>query len=140
MTDVLEGVATVRGETYRGRRGVSPDHWGPQLSATDSTGSTRYWYCFEWGYGGTGPGELAQFILARHLGVRQGEVPRAQWMAFKFDVLAGLPRDRDWMLTSSDLDAWLKDGRVPSQYRGIGHGPVRLRGDVCPERLRRRTA
>lgn len=116
---------------YRGQR-VSPAHrWGPELTVEKEGCQVRAYHCFEWGYGGTGPGELAQFILREHL---EGQgVPRKQWMAFKFEVIAELPRDVPWSFTSDDVQAWLDSGIVPRVFpklgntEGIGHGTIRLR-------------
>lgn len=66
-----------------------------------------------WGYGGSGPADLARSVLAHHLG---GIVPSAGiYQAFKFRVIAGLAGD-EWRLTSeqiqSALDQVLEDRGV----------------------------
>lgn len=51
---------------------------------------------FEWGYGGSGPAQLALAILANCLG--DDEEALEHYQRFKFDVIAGLPRE-GWTLT-----------------------------------------
>lgn len=81
---------------------------------------------FEWGHGGSGPSDLALAILADALG-ESARLPVAvferyapehaariadmrAWAlhhAFKWDVIARLPRRGSWMLTSRDVRNWL---------------------------------
>lgn len=56
---------------------------------------------FEWGYGGSGPAQLALALLADYLG--NDDRARALYQAFKFAVVAKLPK-RGWSLTSRDID------------------------------------
>ena len=60
---------------------------------------------FEWGYGGSGPAQLALAILADHLGDDQEALNLYQ--RFKWAVIAELPRHQ-WTLTSRDIDQLLK--------------------------------
>lgn len=60
---------------------------------------------FEWGYGGSGPAQLALAILADYLGDDQQAL--AIYQEFKFQVIAALP-DRWWKLTGHDIDKALK--------------------------------
>lgn len=55
---------------------------------------------FEWGYGGSGPAQLALAILADLL----HNDPRAARLhqEFKWDVIAGLPRER-WQITAAEI-------------------------------------
>ena len=55
---------------------------------------------FEWGYGGSGPAQLALALLADHLGNDEEAVSLHQ--KFKRAVVAGLPYQR-WVLTSLEL-------------------------------------
>ena len=55
---------------------------------------------FEWGYGGSGPAQLALALLADHLQNDEEAVQLHQ--EFKFAVVAGLPY-QGWMLTSGEL-------------------------------------
>ena len=69
---------------------------------------------FEWGYGGSGPAQLALALLADHLGDDEEAVELHQ--EFKRAVIAELPR-RGWTLTSEQIrravDA-LRIGSPPS--------------------------
>ena len=59
---------------------------------------------FEWGYGGSGPADLAHSILAHHLAVQS--VAPALYQAFKFEVIGRLERD-DFVMSSSLVTDWL---------------------------------
>jgi hypothetical protein len=73
---------------------------------------------FEWGYGGSGPADLALSILADHFGEHQKArrrfseegVERA-WRLhqhFKWDFVAKLPQEADeWAIGSMFIDAWV---------------------------------
>lgn len=72
---------------------------------------------FEWGYGGSGPAQLALAILAHHLGsvidtshAKSAEaVDRAAvrlHQKFKWDVVSRW-HDDQWILPASDIDAWI---------------------------------
>lgn len=56
---------------------------------------------FEWGYGGSGPSQLALAILADHLS--DDEEALEIYQHFKWEVIAGLPRD-EWKLTSLEIE------------------------------------
>jgi len=60
---------------------------------------------FEWGYGGSGPAQLALALLADHLGNDREAVNLHQ--DFKRIVVAQLPY-RGWELTSLQMDTWLE--------------------------------
>ena len=60
---------------------------------------------FEWGYCGSGPGQLALAILADHCG--NGEQALNFYQRFKWAVIAELPH-RSWMLTGEQIDLLLK--------------------------------
>jgi hypothetical protein len=56
---------------------------------------------FSWGYGGSGPGQLALAMLCDHYG---GEKPAlALYHDFKWSVIAGLPTDDPWEMTGAQL-------------------------------------
>jgi hypothetical protein len=61
---------------------------------------------FEWGYGGSGPAQLALAILADHLGDDQEALNFYQ--RFKWAVIAELP-GLGWTLTSRDIDQLLRN-------------------------------
>src|SRR3954447_19020797 len=56
---------------------------------------------FEWGYGGSGPAQLALALLADHLGNEEEAVVLHQ--EFKRAVVAQLPH-RGWTLTSDQIE------------------------------------
>lgn len=62
---------------------------------------------FEWGYGGSGPAQLALAILCKHCGK-----DRAQdlYQHFKREVIASLPHE-GWTMTSEDIDRVLGEIR-----------------------------
>lgn len=73
---------------------------------------------FEWGYGGSGPAELARCILLDHyqLPVRAAETGESQdfpvsYQDFKAEVIAPLPTDTpnndlQWEITSRQIEEW----------------------------------
>ena len=60
---------------------------------------------FEWGYGGSGPAQLALAILADHCG--NDEQALMFYQRFKWAVIAQLPR-RQWVLTSDEIEEVLQ--------------------------------
>ena len=64
---------------------------------------------FEWGYGGSGPAQLALAILTDHLG--DDEQAFNFHHRFKWAVIAELPH-REWILTSEDIDRLLQTLRL----------------------------
>jgi hypothetical protein len=60
---------------------------------------------FEWGYGGSGPAQLALAILANHLGNDKEALNLYQ--RFKWAVVAEFPH-RSWTLTSGEIDQALQ--------------------------------
>lgn len=60
---------------------------------------------FECGFRGSGPSQLALAILADHLG-SEGEALELH-LGFRDRAIVDLPRDRDWCLTTSSIDAHL---------------------------------
>jgi len=63
---------------------------------------------FEWGYGGSGPAQLALAILADHC--QDDERALNFYQRFKWAVVAELPH-RGWTLTSDQIDAVLRSLR-----------------------------
>ena len=59
---------------------------------------------FEWGYGGSGPSELARCILIDYF----DDIPKADkhYQQFKFDIIAVIKED-SWVITSEDIEKWL---------------------------------
>lgn len=64
---------------------------------------------FAWGYGGSGPAELARCILIDYFGGDDAE-ERAEhlYQNFKMDVLATFPSERGWILSSHTIDTWVE--------------------------------
>ena len=60
---------------------------------------------FEWGYGGSGPAQLALALLADHLADDKLAVTLHQ--EFKRIVIARLPY-RNWELTSDQMNSWIE--------------------------------
>lgn len=58
---------------------------------------------FEWGYGGSGPAQLALAILLDYIPSRAEKL----YQKFKFDIIAGLPPD-EWYIKELEIDNWLK--------------------------------
>ena len=63
---------------------------------------------FEWGYGGSGPAQLALAILADHCGNTERTLHLYQ--RFKKSVIAKLPH-RHWTLSGDEIDQVLKTFR-----------------------------
>jgi hypothetical protein len=64
----------------------------------------------EWGYGGSGPAQLALALLADHFRDLLDGDERALglYQAFKWRVVGRLPRD-EWTLTSADIEQAIMD-------------------------------
>jgi hypothetical protein len=87
-----------------GRAHVAVDQAGelrplPHLVRHSPTG-------MDWGYAGSGPADLARSLLAHVLGGRVAPHPRI-YQRFKLAVIASLPRNQSWALTSEDVQAAL---------------------------------
>ena len=65
---------------------------------------------FQWGYGGSGPAQLALAILADHLADHLEDDIKALrlYQDFKSKVIAALPQGKPWQLTPQQIDAALK--------------------------------
>jgi hypothetical protein len=63
---------------------------------------------FQWGYGGSGPAQLALALLADHLG--DDERALTLYQDFKWKVIAALPQDKGWTLDPEQIDAALSVG------------------------------
>jgi hypothetical protein len=89
-------------KTYRGRREghavrvtVNDLPLDPRLDLRNHSPNG-----FEWGYGGSGPSQLALALLADHL--RDDALALQRYQRFKWIVVAGLPAP-GWTLTSSEI-------------------------------------
>jgi hypothetical protein len=66
---------------------------------------------FDWGYGGSGPAQLALALL---LEVAEEETAVELHQAFKWEVVAAFPRDR-WRITTRQLCEWVRLNAGPTQ-------------------------
>jgi len=73
---------------------------------------------FEWGYGGSGPAELALNILSAMIGKESAE-KGGLYQKFKFEFLADLPFDGG-TIKAADIEEWLKQNGV-SREEGTNH-------------------
>jgi len=71
---------------------------------------------FEWGYGGSGPAQLALAILTDHLG--DDEQALNLYQRFKWQVIAELPYKR-WTLTSEEIDRAIQAIRQEDWAGGV---------------------
>jgi len=75
---------------------------------------------FQWGYGGSGPAQLALAILADHCNrerwPRADEFAETNYQAFKWSVVAKFPSGKAWTLTTEDIDRWF-EGKCHSYDR-----------------------
>ena len=76
---------------------------------------------FAWGYGGSGPSQLALAILLELYGEN---IAQRFYMRFKFDIIAALPMQEDFELEVARVQEWL-DKRLHGPESGC---PV----DNCP--------
>ncbi|MDD5164915.1 MAG: DUF6166 domain-containing protein [Candidatus Pacebacteria bacterium] len=65
---------------------------------------------FEWGYGGSGPAQLALAILADHC--RNDEQAVSFHQRFKWAVIAALPH-RSWEITTGEIERVLQELQEP---------------------------
>jgi len=78
---------------------------------------------FEWGYGGSGPADLAYAILRDYLGQHAGQpMSRARWHEAMDNVAEALHQEfksafvtyfaeRCWHLSAASVEAWLREAR-----------------------------
>ena len=69
---------------------------------------------FAWGYGGSGPAQLAIALLADAVG--PGDAERF-YHDFKWQVVCGWPIDEAWSITADDLRAWIARAKA-ERHRG----------------------
>lgn len=111
--DVTTSMPSIPEKTYIGRRWPAPqglERGRPEVTVI-ADGKERPLKSFErhspdgfeWGYGGSGPSELALALLADHLGY---EPPATLYHQYKAQVISRLRHD-GWSLGSSDIAAWL---------------------------------
>lgn len=59
---------------------------------------------FSWGYGGSGPAQLALALLLEET---DEQMAIANYQQFKWDVVAQWPMDSTFEITSEDIQTWL---------------------------------
>lgn len=64
---------------------------------------------FNWGYGGSGPADLAYAILFDLYGE---EVADLLYQQFKWDFIAVLPQGEGWTITESEITNWKKEATM----------------------------
>jgi hypothetical protein len=77
---------------------------------------------FSWGYGGSGPAQLALALLLEE--TQDAKLAEHFYMDFKWDVIARLSKDEGppWTLTSTDILSWLRQKVQSSgQITNAGH-------------------
>lgn len=109
ITGSSEGAATAMETVYQGRRDpaapvgeectvrVNGDQLDARYDLLSASPSG-----FEWGYGGSGPAQLAIAILAHAYGA---SFASDYYQRFKREVVSELPEER-WTITKQDLDQW----------------------------------
>jgi hypothetical protein len=66
---------------------------------------------FNWGYGGSGPAQLALGLL---LDVTHNpSLAMEKYQHFKFEIIAGLNIDEGWTMTSTAIKHWLDNHQNP---------------------------
>lgn len=105
-------VATAEQTVYRGRRDpTAPVGEEVKITVDGEPLDCRYDLLsaspsgFEWGYGGSGPAQLAIAILADAYGA---SIASEHYQQFKQEIVAELP-DKEWTLTKQDLDSWRRE-------------------------------
>lgn len=63
---------------------------------------------FNWGYGGSGPAQLALALLLEET---TEEEALANYQQFKWDVVAKWPTGKNWAYPASKIQRWLVDHR-----------------------------
>jgi len=65
---------------------------------------------FEWGYGGSGPAELALNILASMIG-KEAAQRNGLYQKFKWDFISVMPEEGG-TIKAADIERWLKENGV----------------------------
>lgn len=62
---------------------------------------------FQWGYGGSGPAQLALALLLDVTG--DPAVSLGHHQNFKWQFVARWPQGKDWVITDEEIRAWMKN-------------------------------
>ncbi len=76
---------------------------------------------FAWGYGGSGPAQLALALLLEEA---DEETARAYYQRFKWSVIARLDQNKPWSLTSEQIREWLRAEREKDLNAAHGNGAM----------------
>jgi hypothetical protein len=68
---------------------------------------------FEWGYGGSGPAQLALAILLDSFGA---ELALAEYQQFKAECVCRMPPEGNWVLTEQEISNWIGDREKMACY------------------------
>lgn len=71
---------------------------------------------FEWGYGGSGPAQLALAILCDYL--NNPKLASRLHQLFKSDIIVDLPHT-SWELTGDAVQRWLESPAIAERYKGL---------------------
>ena len=63
---------------------------------------------FAWGYGGSGPAQLAFALLAAVIGTERASNP-SLFQRYKFDVIGKLDKDKGFVITEDEIKKWVRD-------------------------------
>lgn len=61
---------------------------------------------FNWGYGGSGPADLAYAILLDYLGDER--LASQLYQDFKWEFIASLDQRKSWAISGAEIEAWLR--------------------------------
>lgn len=116
--------------TYKGQR--NPADWSDKTVwvEDDRSGTIRKYNLprclhvrshspdgFEWGYGGSGPAQLALAILVDLL--QDDKEAERHHQKFKWAFIAKLKQDEDWDITEKEIRHWLdaKSKKTPAEQK-----------------------
>lgn len=85
---------------------VRERHLNPRLDLSNHSPTG-----FNWGYGGSGPAQLALAILADALGSGRDDDALELHQLFKWQVVARFPMSEGWTITSDDVRRFEADAR-----------------------------
>jgi hypothetical protein len=71
---------------------------------------------FNWGYGGSGPAQLALAILIDFTGNKT--IAEGLYQDFKFAVIANLDEQR-WVITGAQIRQWLSDNLLRDDFHAL---------------------
>jgi hypothetical protein len=73
---------------------------------------------FAWGYGGSGPAQLAFALLAAVVGVERAQDPEL-YQRFKFDFIAKLDQTKGWAIPEDFIKGWVKGHDMQAQAQAL---------------------